>query len=505
MSRSRNGNGISRRKAIGTLGLSALALGGAGVLGGGCAGAGGQPPDGATGDDLGEAPDGGVSADLAGDRADQKEPGDLARQLTPAELLAGIETVVVLMMENRSFDHYLGALRLDPSYAARAELDGLRGDEMNMSSAGMPVRVFSTKNRTPKDPPHGWDACHAQWNGGKNDGFVQAHAGAGSEAPEVMGYHDRAAIPYYHALADRYTVCDRWFCSVMGPTWPNRYYLHAATSFGKKDNSSILDGSVLTLWDRLRDKGIAGKNYAAGIVAFYAGGFLGKLLAGVNPTARLDDFFADAKAGTLPPFCMIDPDFQKNDDHPSHDINLGQALIASVVAALAASPQWSKSLLVITYDEHGGFFDHVSPPAVEDERPEFKQLGFRVPTLVIGPTVRRGHVSHTLFEHSTLAATLRTRFGITSLNRRMELAADLSSCIDPMLVKNPQPPPTGLPKLTINLRAALESAEASSQEELTALLKSGRIPRHHLDARSTAARTESWLRHAAALSAITLV
>jgi len=446
----------------------------------------------------------------AGDAESESGPpqAETLTTLTPTELLAGIDAVVVLMMENRSFDHYLGSLRSDMGYPGRAAVDGLRGDETNPDPAGKLVKVFRTSNRTPKDPPHGWGACHAQWNIGKNDGFIQQHAaaGAGSEQTEVMGYHDRTSIPFYYSLADRYTVCDRWFASVLGPTWPNRYYLHAGTSFGKKDNSPIFDGRVQTVWDRLRAKGVSGKNYQGGLAAFYSGGFIGKVLTGKSPVARLEKFFQDAAAGTLPAFSMIDPDFTTNDDHPSHDIQLGQAFMATIVQAIAKSPQWPRTLLCITYDEHGGFFDHVPPPTIADDRAEFRQLGFRVPALCIGATVKAGQVNHTLFNHVSVAATLKTRFGIDSLGTRMDASADLSSCIDPALVHSPAAPPLDLPKVKVSLAAAearVATAE-TSQPELHGLAASRAIPSHELDDRPAIERLAAWLEQGERLGAVEL-
>src|ERR1700733_11186172 len=139
---------------------------------------------------------------------------------------------------------------------------------------------------------------------------------------------------------------------------------------------------------------------------------------------------------------MIDPDFLTNDDHPSHNVQLGQAFMATIMAALAKSPQWARTLFVITYDEHGGFFDHVSPPKASDSQPGFDQFGFRVCSVVVGATVRAGYVNSTQYDHTSVAATLRTRFGITSLSQRMDAAADLSACLDPLKIGNPAPPPT---------------------------------------------------------------
>jgi phospholipase C len=421
--------------------------------------------------------------------------------LSPGQLLAGIDAVVVLMMENRSFDHFLGSLARDASYPGRALVDGLTGSESNPDPAGQPVALHQLMNFTPADPPHSWDASHQQWNDGKNDGFVIAHAGA-SQA-DVMGYHDRSQLPFLYALADRYTTCDRWYASVMGPTWPNRFYLHSCTSVGKRDNKPFLGAGPDTVWDRLKAKGLVGKNFTPGLIPFYTGGYVGKLLQ-MNPAAKFDEFLRDAKAGTLPPFSMIDPDFLTNDDHPSHNIQLGQAFLATVVAALAQSPQWSRTLLMITYDEHGGFFDHVSPPHVVDDQPGFYQLGFRVPGLVIGPTVRAGHVERTQYDHTSVAATLRTRFGIASLSPRMDAAADVSACIDPRRIGNPAPPPTDLPKVSLRLRDALRFSGVHSQPELLTLIQSGAIPAHLVDQRSDAERTLSWLRAGEQLGALRL-
>lgn len=425
--------------------------------------------------------------------------------LTGAAAFAGIDAIVVLMMENRSFDHYLGALRQDATYPDRMTVDGLRGTESNPDGSGRAVSVFRTSNRTPKDPPHGWDASHSQWNAGKNDGFVKAHAGAGSEQGEVMGFHDRSGIPFYYALADRYTVCDRWFASVMGPTFPNRFYLHAGTSFGLKKNSPIWDAKAATVWDRLKDRGLVGKNYTAGLVTFYMGGFAGRFLAGKNPSANLLQFFNDAKRGTLPPFSIIDPDFLSNDDHPSHDINLGQALMSSIVQALAKSPQWSRTLFVITYDEHGGFFDHVAPPKAADDLTDFQQLGFRVPSLVIGPTVHTGKVCHTTFDHTSVLATLRSRYGITDLTKRMAAAADLSDCIDPAKIGKPAPPPVGLPKVPVRLSTALRLSGETSQPELAEICDSGLLPLHSLDQRPLEARIREFLAIAEDLGAVEIL
>jgi phospholipase C len=395
--------------------------------------------------------------------------------LAPEELLAPIENIVVLCMENRSFDHYLGALSL----LEGMKVLGLNGTESNPSPDGPDVKVFNLEDFTPADPPHGWDACHAQWNEGKNDGFVIEHAGASQD--DVMGYHIRKQIPITYALADASAICHRYFASVMGPTWPNRFYLHGATSKGQQGNFPVFSG-FKSIWGLLEDAGISAKNYYHDI-AWCSGAFFKTTgLAGV------EEFFSDAAAGTLPQFSIIDPQYfgaGANDDHPDHDVQLGQALIASVFTALAKSPQWSKCLFVLTYDEHGGFFDHVAPPTTADDDAAFRQLGFRVPTLVAGPFVRTGCPVDTLLEHVSVIKTLTKRWDLPSLNQRVDAANDLSSTISPMFLKNPQPAPE-LPMLDVSMsrvRSRMLRPARAHHEEMWDAAERRMIPRH-LDRRS---------------------
>jgi phospholipase C len=366
--------------------------------------------------------------------------------LSPQELLAPIDTIVVLMMENRSFDHYLGgSLGL---LEMRADIEGLSGIEMNPKSGGGNATVFHMMNMTPDSPPHSWDPVHAQWNMGANDGFVIEHAGASED--EVMGYYDRNQVPIHHALADAHTVCNHYYCSVLGPTWPNRFHLHGATSNGNKTNAPAFGFNPI--WGPLKSAGLSVKNYHHG-VAWATGGYF-KL----DDLASFDAFKQDAMSGNLPNFCIIDPQYLgagANDDHPSNgDIPLAQLLISDVYSTLASSPQWSSCLLVVTYDEHGGFYDHVPPPPTTDDDAEFAQLGFRVPALVAGPYVRKGCAVNTVFDHPSVLATLTARWGIAPLNSRHAAANDLSSCIDPAYVTGADPqPPVMLPQLSMSMSA----------------------------------------------------
>jgi phospholipase C len=410
-----------------------------------------------------------------------KAPSDLG----PAELLAHIDTFVVLCMENRSFDHYLGALAL---HEGRADIKGLIGTESNPGSNGEPVPVHLLENFTPADPPHDWEACHAQWNSGANDGFVLAHAGA-SEA-DVMGYHVREQIPAIYALADQSAVCNHWYSSLLGPTWPNRFYLHGATSNGRQSNAPVT--GFRSIFEVLTEAGISNTNFYHDVAWALGGYFKSSGLAGI------ETFFTQAATGTLPQVSIIDPHFfgaGANDDHPDHDVRLGQVLIGSIYNALVLSPQWERCMFIVTYDEHGGFHDHVAPPLTQDERVEFRQLGFRVPSLVAGPTVRRGCAIDTTFEHTSVIATLTRRFGLDNMNDRVAVTYDLSRCIDPELIDAPKPG-IEIPPLDISLSALRQRPSSRAHSELAAVLDAHSFPRH-LDRRDRAWDvTRQWLRHA---------
>jgi phospholipase C len=417
--------------------------------------------------------------------------------------LAGVEALVVVMMENRSFDHHLGALRLDGSYPSAKLVEGLGGAESNPDEEGRPVPVWRLAGEPLFEPAHRWAAAHAAFDGGRNDGFVRANVGP--DRDQVMGYHDREILPVQYALADRFTVCDRWFSSVMGPTWPNRFYLHATTSEGRWQNDPIGFGGPPTIWERMAERCEATRNYFAGPAPWYAAAFPAKAFSGNDAVVAepLESFFRDARSGNLPPFSLIDPDFLSNDGHPKHSLALSEIFLSSVYHALASSPQWPRTLLVVTYDEHGGYFDHLPPPLTVDPRADFRQLGFRVPTLVIGPQVGQGRVVSTPFEHASIAATLRARFGIESLGPRMDAAADLSSCLDPARIGQPVASPPAMP--LIQLSAAQTQAvlaQPTSQRELSDAVDGHHVPAWMVDARTREERLRSWLRLAQELEAV---
>jgi phospholipase C len=356
-------------------------------------------------------------------------PSDPAR-VTRDLLRARIEHVVVLMMENRSFDHVFGALSL---HEGRDDVDGLREGMGNEDADGNFVAPFRIDQHCQADPPHGWDASHRQWNEGRNDGFVREHAArVGAElGPQVMAYQDRSTSPVSYALADHYTICQRWFASVMGPTWPNRFYSLAASSDGNRSND-FPENSFPAIVDRLdtqRTYPLTWHDYY-GNVPF--GGLLPTRSLGDPEYVPIEQFFDDAEAGTLPSLAFLEPVYGKSSDHPPEHPLIGQILISSIYRALAASPCWKRTLFLITYDEHGGFFDHVPPPRTPDDRADegFGQLGFRVPTMIVSPWAKAAHASDVVFDHTSTIATIARLWDLEPLAKRDAAAADVFSTLD---------------------------------------------------------------------------
>jgi phospholipase C len=359
----------------------------------------------------------------------------------------GITTFVYLMMENRTYDHVFGARKLMGLGG-----DGLTAGITQPDLSGTPTPLYIPDDLTicsDDDPHHGWDESHAQFNGGLNDGFLRVHQDSYPGETDPIQYLVREQLPVSWALADNYTTCDRWFASVMGPTLPNRAFWHTATSLGLKANQQVLDAfssgiPVPSIYNRLADRGVDWAYYHGNLPVVSLLGNPGPYALDLGPTdgrtghvRRFGDalesvgpFFDDAKAGRLPPVVYIDPSFGENDDHPPVHPILGQELIGSIYNALASSPQWKNIMLVVTYDEHGGFYDHVPPPTTTDERAEFRQLGFRVPTMVIGPYAKKNFVSSVQYDHTSALKHLQQHFDLETLNERMNIANDLMDCID---------------------------------------------------------------------------
>jgi phospholipase C len=346
----------------------------------------------------------------------------------PAE--GQIDHVIVVMMENRSFDHYLGALRLEEG---REDIDGLTGDEINLGAEGETFGPFHLDENCQLDPPHSWGTSRDQFNDGANDGFVAAHEGGevseSGQSGWVMGYYGRDDLPVHYTLADHFCVPNNFFSSVMGPTWPNRFFGHTGESMGQTGNTLPPSGlyTQRTIYQALQDVGEDWRYYYTDM-PFIA------LLPGHldHPGMRVvEEFHTDVAAGDLPAFTWIDPGFQYADDHPPHHIALGQLFIGLIYESLAASPLWDRCLLVITYDEHGGFYDHVPPPKLGDDRASegFNQLGFRVPTIVAGPWVKQG-TDDTVYDNTSVLRYVCDKYGIEPWNKRIRSTESIAGCLD---------------------------------------------------------------------------
>ncbi|MCC7701526.1 hypothetical protein IGS59_04680 [Janthinobacterium sp. GW460P] len=329
--------------------------------------------------------------------------------------LARIDHIVVLMMENRSFDHMLGYLSLE---GGRADIDGLQASHANVH-AGVRYPVHHLRRTAfgpQQDPSHTGTSVAQQLqnnNGGFVDDYAQTHPGD-PDIDLVMGYYNAADLPMYDFLAQQFCVCDRCHSSVPGATWPNRLYAISGKAAGSRDSKRVplyTNKSFVRHLDRAQ---VSWKFYSAWkpwSLALTDDHYRSsELYEPFGSSARRYGFIGDALAGALPSVSWIDPHFFENDDHPPADIRAGQALVAQVYQALSRGPAWARTLLILSYDEHGGFFDHVPPgPAIDDD-PAFRQYGVRVPMLLVSPLISPGSVSHEVYDHTSIIKTILQRF-----------------------------------------------------------------------------------------------
>ncbi len=330
--------------------------------------------------------------------------------------------VVVLMQENRSFDHLLGRLR-----ALGRDVDGFADDFSNPDGrGGRVVAARATTTRLAPDLPHKAADMRAAWNRGAMDGFFLRAARTG-DGRRALAYHDEGQLPFLYWLAGTFALGDRTFSSVMGSTWPNRDFLYAATSDGVHDTDER-EIHVPTLFDALDEAGVSWAVYENGSSRQWCIGWRD----GHKGLRRLDDVFTDLAAGTLPEVVFVDPDY---DDHPPLDVQFGEDWVRRLAVALFASPVWPDAALVLTYDESGGFFDHVPPPraclpSFEPRQLGFDQLGFRVPLVVVSPWARRGFVSHAPHETASVTRLVEAVFDLPALTIRDANASALLDLFD---------------------------------------------------------------------------
>ena len=365
----------------------------------------------------------------------------------PAPGASGLETIVVGMMENRSFDHMLGWL--GPALGGVQDFSnpmGLAGGDACPTPGPLSVddatevKTFHLQEHCQyPDLDHGWDGGRVELNRGQLNGFVER------SGPHAMGYFQPEDIPFTSWLVNNYTTFSAYHCSVMGPTYPNREYLHSAQAGGVKDNAiptptpsnpKPTGYTWPTIWDRLSAAGVNWVFYGSDLPTIAL--FFHEIYQHPGRVRHITDYFIDAALGVLPQVAFIDPSFivVGNDDHPARDIKLGQRFIMDTFLALAQGPQWHSSAYVLTYDEWGGFYDHVAPPTVpdlladSDHCEDWGQLGFRVPTILASPFAKKGFVGTDLYDHTSILKMIEWRFGLKPLTPRDAAANNLADVLD---------------------------------------------------------------------------
>jgi phospholipase C len=424
--------------------------------------------------------------------------------------LTDIEHLVILIQENRSFDHYFGSYRGVRGFSDQS----MAFQQPNPANTTSPpigtllpfhLDTTTTNAACTHDITHDWVSQHQSWEAGAMNGFVTSRMAANAnDAVLTMGYYNRADIPYYYALADAFTICDNYFCSVIGPTDPNRLYTMAASldPDGKNGgpvletivtNRSAFSGRLTytTMPEQLQARGISWKIYSSPDETILNGILSDNVLTYFqnyqDPSSVLHqqafgpqfptDFLADIVSGNLPQVSWLVGSVLTS-DHPPAPSLFGENVLSLIVNALAANPAlWAKTVLFLTFDENGGFFDHVPPVTAPPGTPgEYVTaaavpdptsvgippisgpigLGFRVPMLVISPFSRGGFVSTDLFDHTSILRFLETRFGAEVPNLsawRRSAVGDLTSAL------NLKAPDTSIPSLPATIPGVAQAIQ----------------------------------------------
>jgi phospholipase C len=459
-----------------------------------------------------------------GGRMASSQPGQRPDPSQPAgtDRLPQIKHIVVVMMENHSFDNYLGTLGRGEGFPLG---DDGRPDAENSDDSGRSVRAYPMASTVQKKgaPNQSWKAAHTQWGDGKMDGFVTATQTAAPDADKTaaMGYWTDRDLPFYHGLARTFPLADHWFSSCLGPTFPNRRFLLAGTAHGLIDDLpvNILDSPPAgTIMDLLTRHGRSWVNYRAAADdhsqfrhylhykrrrSRHHARTLGRPLrgakagvkrdlqftAGIYPLGMarymlhvrsLERFFADADAGTLPDFCIVDPDFDEYSEENPQDIKKGESFAAELISRVMHGKGWPDTLLIWTYDESGGYYDHVAPPAAvppddveghslvahqswlrtvlkplfpgfvrhaEDlvcEPLQYDTYGFRVPAVIVSPYARPDCVLPDVFDHTSVLKLVEEKWNLPALTRRDAAASAPLAALDlsgpPAFLKPPELP-----------------------------------------------------------------
>jgi len=466
-------------------------------------------------------------------------PGERPRPDLPAgsDLIPKIKHIVVLMMENHSYDNYLGMLTG-------------RGEGLQLAPDGTPLAVnllpdgrriaahhFPDTAQVGGNPSQTWNASHISYEDGSCGGFANSVAQTvpGGDPAVPMGYWTEEDLPFYYGLARTFPVADHWFCSCLGPTFPNRRFLIAGTAHGLIDDLpwDLIDyPEAGTIFDKLSTHDISWVNYhnvrpagaiikralgTRGLIVLRRLAQLGRWLPGVlnaergnksftadlyplglaryiRHTGTIQRFLSDATAGTLPAVSIVDPDFGSFSEENPQDISHGESFAADVINAVLRGPAWESTLLIWFYDEHGGYYDHMPPPAAvapddvpahnwqldlpswlraalkpllskslanlanaDDGPVTYDRYGFRVPAVIVSPYARPGFVLSDVLDHTSVLKLIQEKWNLPSLTRRDAAAISPLGALDldgPPAFLNPPtlPPPTRPGAYTANLR-----------------------------------------------------
>jgi phospholipase C len=358
-----------------------------------------------------------------------------------------IKHIVVLMLENRSFDHMVGYMQ-----SAAYPINGI-------DAAHPPTNPMSPNDPTPvaatPDAPDvlSFDAGHSvpdtnlqlyfrvagpPPSGATNKGFVYSYSQqqgvTPATAPLIMKCFPPNRVPVLTTLAREFALCTRWYSSVPGPTWPNRFFVHCATSKGFIDNSLLHHYDMRTIFENI-------SSVNSGTWKIYSHDFpQAQVLDGINRPEfdhnwdSIGGFKDDASNNVLPDYSFIEPKYttflgEANDQHPPHSVHAGELLMAEVYDAVRNSAAWNETLLILLYDEHGGLFDHHLPPAAtppdgQTSQFSFDRYGLRVPAILISPYIKSGTIVDTVFDHSSIPAMVKKTFGLPNYLTKRDAAAN---------------------------------------------------------------------------------
>ena len=380
-----------------------------------------------------------------------RQPGSLPfPQLAQGtDTIPQIEHIVVLMMENHSFDNRVGMLD-------RHDVDGFRLGRDGLPTATNPYPDGTIQHafRMPTTcqlnsrPSQEWTASNNAYDNGKNDGFVRTPISPLTTeivGGVAMGYWQAEDQPFYDSLYKSFPIADRYFCSVLGQTFPNRRYVIGATSLGQIDDIGVnltdypANG---TIFDTLDAHGISWKNYwttSSSLELFPKLFFNNQGTKSIN----ISNFFTDAAAGTLPAYSFVEPDYGNQSEENPQNIAVGEEFSAQVINAVINGPDWDRTLLILTYDEHGGYYDHVPPPAAiapdsigpilvpgQSGFDGFNRYGFRVPFAIVSPWARPHYVSHQVFDHTSILKLVQTKWNLPALTFRDANAIPMLDMLD---------------------------------------------------------------------------